>query len=110
MTSAALARSANPGLWAGADAMRADLDDAVAAARARYPGVPVFALGESMGGAVVLTALARTTPPARRWRHPGGAGGVVARRHAADLSRRAVSGGASGAGHDPVQQRRQAVW
>ena len=31
--------------------MRADLDDAVAAARARYPGVPVFALGESMGGA-----------------------------------------------------------
>ncbi len=47
-----------PGIWAGADAMRADLNDAIAAARARYPGVPVFALGESMGGAVVLTALA----------------------------------------------------
>ena len=46
----------HPGIWAGADMMRADLDDAVAAARARYPGVPVFALGESMGGAVVLTA------------------------------------------------------
>jgi acylglycerol lipase len=57
-------RSDNPGIWAGADAMRADLDDAVAAARARYPGVPVFALGESMGGAVVLTALASSTPPA----------------------------------------------
>ena len=28
-----------------------------AAAHARWPGVPVFALGESMGGAVVLTAL-----------------------------------------------------
>ena len=55
---------ANPGLWAGADAMRADLNDAVAAARARYPGVPVFALGESMGGAVVLTALASDPPPA----------------------------------------------
>ncbi|HEY0265870.1 MAG TPA: alpha/beta fold hydrolase, partial [Rhizomicrobium sp.] len=55
--------SDNPGLWAGADAMRADLNDAVAAARARYPGVPVFALGESMGGAVVLTALASRTPP-----------------------------------------------
>jgi alpha-beta hydrolase superfamily lysophospholipase len=41
--------------------MRADLNDAVAAARARYPGVPVFVLGESMGGAVVLTALASAT-------------------------------------------------
>jgi alpha-beta hydrolase superfamily lysophospholipase len=51
-------RSPNPGIWAGAGAMQADLKDAIAAARARYPGVPVFALGESMGGAVVLTALA----------------------------------------------------
>lgn len=50
--------SANPGIWAGAEAMQSDLNDALAAARARYPGVPVFALGESMGGAVVLTALA----------------------------------------------------
>jgi alpha-beta hydrolase superfamily lysophospholipase len=47
----------NPGLWAGADTMRDDLRDAVAAAHARWPGAPVFALGESMGGAVVLTAL-----------------------------------------------------
>jgi len=47
----------NPGLWAGADTMRDDLRDAVVAAHARWPGVPVFALGESMGGAVVLTAL-----------------------------------------------------
>ncbi|HVW75660.1 MAG TPA: alpha/beta fold hydrolase [Rhizomicrobium sp.] len=51
-------QSAHPGIWAGADVMRADLEDAVAAARTRYPGVPVFALGESMGGAVVLSALA----------------------------------------------------
>lgn len=50
--------SANPGVWAGGEAMRSDLRDAVAAARTRYPGVPVFAMGESMGGAVVLTALA----------------------------------------------------
>ena len=56
-------KNANPGIWAGADAMRADLSDAVDAARLRYPGVPVFALGESMGGAVVLTALASQTPP-----------------------------------------------
>ncbi len=51
-------KSDDPGIWAGADVMRADLDDAVRAARTRYPGVPVFALGESMGGAVVLTSLA----------------------------------------------------
>ena len=43
---------------------RGDLDDAVAAARARYPGVPVFALGESMGGAVVLSGLGSSQPPA----------------------------------------------
>ena len=57
-------RSENTGIWAGGDAMRADLIDAVSAARARYPGVPVFALGESMGGAVVLTALASPAAPA----------------------------------------------
>jgi alpha-beta hydrolase superfamily lysophospholipase len=56
-------RSDTVGTWAGADMMRADLSDAVAAARARYPGVPVFALGESMGGAVLLTALASADPP-----------------------------------------------
>ena len=56
--------NANRGIWAGADTMRADLSDAVDAARARYPGLPVFALGESMGGAVVLTALASEAPPA----------------------------------------------
>jgi alpha-beta hydrolase superfamily lysophospholipase len=53
----------NPGLWAGSDAMRTDLSDFVAAAKARYPGVPVFALGESMGGAVLLSALAQPDPP-----------------------------------------------
>lgn len=51
------------GVWAGADAMRTDLDDCVDAAHVKYPGVPVFALGESMGGAVVLTALASDHPP-----------------------------------------------
>jgi len=46
-----------PGLWPGAETMRNDLRDAVAAARAAHPGVPVFVMGESMGGAVTLTAL-----------------------------------------------------
>jgi acylglycerol lipase len=57
-------KSEHPGIWPGPDAMRSDLNDALAAARAAYPGVPVFALGESMGGAVVLTALASANPPA----------------------------------------------
>ncbi|HEY4274724.1 MAG TPA: alpha/beta fold hydrolase [Rhizomicrobium sp.] len=56
--------SANPGLWAGSDIMRADLADFAAAARRRFPGVKVYAAGESMGGAVVLSALASNAPPA----------------------------------------------
>ena len=51
-------RAPNPGLWGGSDAMRADLSDCVEAAHAKFPGLPVYALGESMGGAVVLSALA----------------------------------------------------
>jgi alpha-beta hydrolase superfamily lysophospholipase len=53
----------NPGVWAGADAMRSDLGDVVDAVRAKYPGLPVYALGESMGGAVVLSSLATPHPP-----------------------------------------------
>jgi len=52
----------DPGLWAGGDVMRRDLDDFVDAARTKFPHVPVFALGESMGGAVVLSALAADYP------------------------------------------------
>jgi alpha-beta hydrolase superfamily lysophospholipase len=53
----------NPGLWAGSAVMRDDLADFTAAARMRYPGIPLFALGESMGGAVLLSALADGAPP-----------------------------------------------
>ncbi len=56
-------RAPDPGVWAGADAMRQDLSDFVDAARAKYPGVKVYAIGESMGGAVVLSALATPRPP-----------------------------------------------
>ena len=57
-------QSGNPGLWAGADVMRRDLNDFAIAAHARYPGVKIFAAGESMGGAVVLSALASPEPSA----------------------------------------------
>jgi alpha-beta hydrolase superfamily lysophospholipase len=53
----------NRGLWAGDEVMRSDLDDFVDAIRARFPHVPVYALGESMGASVVLTALASARPP-----------------------------------------------
>lgn len=56
-------RAPDTGLWAGGDVMRRDLDDAVDAVRAKFPNLPVYALGESMGGAVVLSALADGQPP-----------------------------------------------
>ena len=56
-------QSEHPGLWAGGALLRRDLADAVAAARQRYPHVPVFAMGESMGAAVILSALAGKDPP-----------------------------------------------
>jgi len=45
------------GRWAGVDAMTSDLRDAIRALRAEHPGVPIYVLGESMGGAVALAAL-----------------------------------------------------
>jgi alpha-beta hydrolase superfamily lysophospholipase len=53
----------NPGLWAGASLMRQDLGDMVDVLHAKFPKLPLYALGESMGGAVVLTALASPRPP-----------------------------------------------
>jgi alpha-beta hydrolase superfamily lysophospholipase len=56
-------RSPDPGVWAGSAVMRRDLDDFVDVVRALHPGVPVFVLGESMGGAVAMTAFASSAPP-----------------------------------------------
>ncbi len=56
-------KSPHTGIWPGGDMLREDFADCIEAVRARNPGVPVFALGESMGGAVVLSALADDHPP-----------------------------------------------
>lgn len=48
-----------PGIWAGIEAMTDDLSALAAVARARHPGLALYLVGDSMGGAVVLTALAR---------------------------------------------------
>ena len=49
-------RSPQRGIWPGSDLMVQDLEDLVQATRTRYPGLPVFVLGHSMGGAVVIAA------------------------------------------------------
>ena len=56
-------RSPYSGLWAGADILRNDLYDFVDAAREKHPGAKIYVLGESMGGAVILSALASDNPP-----------------------------------------------
>jgi acylglycerol lipase len=48
----------DPGLWGSEDAMIADVKAAVGAARLRHPDMPLYLLGESMGGAVVMSTAA----------------------------------------------------
>jgi alpha-beta hydrolase superfamily lysophospholipase len=55
--------------WAGSDRMIADATEAAATLRQRYPGVPLYLIGESMGGAV---ATAATAVP-----HPAQVDGVI---------------------------------
>lgn len=51
------------GHWPGITALQADLLSGIAAIRSAYPDVPVFVLGESMGGAVAATALSGAPLP-----------------------------------------------
>ena len=47
-------RTEGNGRWAGTETMVADAREFVALVRARHPGVPVYLMGESMGGAVAV--------------------------------------------------------
>ena len=49
-------RSPQRGIWPGSDLMVQDLEDLVAVVRAIHPALPVYVLGHSMGGAVVIAA------------------------------------------------------
>lgn len=49
--------SENTGLWAGPSAYAEDLQSIIKAVKARYRGLPIFLLGESMGAAVAISAL-----------------------------------------------------
>lgn len=51
------------GAWAGSRAMVRDLNTVTELLRAAHPGLPVHALGESMGGAVIMAALGGYGPP-----------------------------------------------
>lgn len=53
----------NRGYWAGEAAMANDLADAIVTVRSRHPGIPVFLVGESMGGAVIMALMARPAHP-----------------------------------------------
>ncbi len=45
------------GLWHGSERLSADLTTMTALLRQQYPGLPLYLLGESMGGAVALASL-----------------------------------------------------
>jgi alpha-beta hydrolase superfamily lysophospholipase len=46
------------GIWAGGDVLASDAREIAALVRARHPELPLYLLGESMGAAVILHALA----------------------------------------------------
>ena len=50
--------SAGRGLWHGSERLSKDLVTVAALLRAQYNGIPLYLVGESMGGAVVLNSLA----------------------------------------------------
>lgn len=51
------------GFWSSGQAMAADLRLAAQLVAKRHPGVPLYLLGESMGGAVTMLAVAGEPPP-----------------------------------------------
>jgi len=55
--------TANRGLWPGVDALADDVRTIARLLRQRHPGIPLYLLGESMGAAVAVVALAGQDPP-----------------------------------------------
>nr|WP_235062899.1 alpha/beta hydrolase [Paramagnetospirillum caucaseum] len=53
----------HPGRWSSTAAMAADLRTAVHLLAVRHPRAPLYLLGESMGGAVVIEAAVHVPPP-----------------------------------------------
>ena len=55
--------SPNPGLWSGGSAYAHDLYEISRQVREKHPSLPLFLLGESMGGAVVIVAMNSGSAP-----------------------------------------------
>ena len=53
----------DPGVWAGTPALVRDAADMARLLRARDPALPLYLLGESMGAAVAILAMAGDRPP-----------------------------------------------
>jgi len=51
------------GYWAGTPSMADDLTTVTRLVSARHPGLPLYLLGESMGGALVMVTMAHTPHP-----------------------------------------------
>ena len=51
--------TAQRGLWGGEQRLIADLETLTRLLRKRHPGIPLYLLGESMGGAVIIAAAAQ---------------------------------------------------
>lgn len=51
------------GLWAGSEAYAKDVQVFARLVKQRYPNLPLYLLGESMGGAVVITAMSQKNMP-----------------------------------------------
>lgn len=51
------------GRWAGIEAYTSDLAGFVKQVRKRHPKVPLYVVGESMGGAVTMVTMAQSNPP-----------------------------------------------
>lgn len=55
--------SPNRGLWAGVDTYISDLEYFVHLIKDKHPSKPIYLLGESMGGAIVISTVAQSSLP-----------------------------------------------
>lgn len=55
--------SPHAGLWPGEDQIAADFSDFAGVLDRTYPDVPLYAIGVSMGGAVIIAAMTDGSPP-----------------------------------------------
>ncbi len=56
-------RAPHTGFWAGDEVLAGDFADFGRVLKAAYPGVPLYAIGVSMGGAVIIAGMTSKAPP-----------------------------------------------